>query len=198
MSLALWAYPSGAGFQGGEVPKPLLYYASASSRPDQTTRLPPRHPAAFHDLPRRTLLFLGCAEWLELLAIQRGCPPWYQIFQASPQIPAVLLRPHLPTTAVFVRPSRAGRPRDFHPFDIYRVGVVTHAPVSTSPNIVFSRYGPVGSQKGGQRAATCEGVEVGSLTPQRSSYAAPALLEACGSRQCPLASHDVRGPLSWG
>jgi len=39
--------------------------------------------------------------------------------------------------------------------------------------------------KRGQRAATCEGVEVGNHTPQRSSYAAPALLEACGSRQCP-------------
>lgn len=128
---------------------------------------------------------MGTLCGLSYTEIQGGCPPWYQIFQASPQIPAGLLRPHLPTTAVFVRPSRAGRPRDFHPFDIYRVGVVTHAPVSTSPNIVFSRYGPVGSQKGGQRAATCEGVEAGNHTPQRSSYAAPALLEACGSRQCP-------------
>lgn len=36
-----------------------------------------------------------------------------------------------------------------------------------------------------RRAATCEGVEAGNHTPQRSSYAAPALLEARGFRQCP-------------
>jgi len=54
---------------------------------------------------------------------------------------------------------------------MYRVGVVTHAPVSTSPNI--------------NNQFDAEAIEGGSLTPPRRSHAAPALLEARGFRQCP-------------
>jgi hypothetical protein len=67
-------------------------------------------------------------------AISPACASEYQVIQVSPLTPAPFLTPQQPTARDTVRPSRAARCRDFHPFAHGRVTPVTWRPVSVSPD----------------------------------------------------------------
>jgi hypothetical protein len=71
---------------------------------------------------------------LSYASISSACANEYQTIQISPRVPAPLPTPQKPTTQDTVRPSRAARCRDFHPFAHGRVTPVTWRPVSVSPD----------------------------------------------------------------
>ena len=108
----------------------------------------------------------GAITGLSYPAILKGCPSKYQGFQLSPQPPDTSRCPQQPTSSAHVRPLRAAHARDFHPFTVIRVRCVTTSPVSVSPNPSFF--------------CLVDWVEGWNYTIQRPTYAAPALLEACG------------------
>jgi hypothetical protein len=81
-------------------------------------------------------------------AISRACASEYQVFQISPHTPASFLTPQQPTARDTVRPFRAARRRDFHPFTHSRVTPVTWRPVSVSPNFIPRRFERIGSKEG--------------------------------------------------
>jgi hypothetical protein len=132
------------------------------------------HPAACYDLPRRTLLCLGHALWLELLAIQGGCPPGYRVRQVSPCDPCRITT----TSAAHHRGTRLTLPSQPCP----GFSPVRH--VQGCPGYPGARFDVAQHQ---QLSFDAEAIEGGSLTPPRRSYAAPALLAARGFRQCPRA-----------
>lgn len=70
-------------------------------------------------------------------AISSACAHEYRVIQVSPHTPASLPTPQQPTAWDIVRPSRAARCRDFHPFAHDRVIPVTWQPVSVSPNVIL-------------------------------------------------------------
>lgn len=67
-------------------------------------------------------------------SISSACANEYQTIQISPHVPAPLPTPQKPTTQDTVRPSRAARCRDFHPFAHGGVTPVAWRPVSVSPD----------------------------------------------------------------
>lgn len=90
---------------------------------------------ALADLPRR--IHFGClcsVTRLSYTATHRACAPWCRSRQISPCDPVTLLPPQQPTCREPVRPSRACRAGDFHPFPCSRVSRVATTPVSMSPN----------------------------------------------------------------
>ena len=91
---------------------------------------------------------------LSYAGTHRGCPPWCQSRQVSPCDPAMFPWPHQPTCVVSVRPFRAARTGDFHPFSNGRARRIAAPPVSVSPS-------PAGSM--------ADRVEEGNFTLQRPS-----------------------------
>lgn len=136
--LAYASRPTGR-FHRPEIPKQLGYYGIGSACMARPARswLSVSHPAASS---REAVTRLSYP------AISTGCPVEYQVIQVSPQTPDASRRPQQPTCQARVRPLRAAPQRDLHPFVTARVGTVTRAPVSVSPNP--RRSGRIGSKAG--------------------------------------------------
>lgn len=137
--LAYASRPTGR-FHRPEIPKQLGYYGIGSACMARPARswLSVSHPAASS---REAVTRLSYP------AISTGCPVEYQVLQVSPPTPDASRRPQQPTCQAGVRPLRAAPQRDFHPFVTARVGTVTRAPVSVSPNPRRSSW-RIGSKAG--------------------------------------------------
>ncbi len=89
----------------------------------------PRLYTSYPDAPSS-----GAITGLSYTTIRKACALRYQVLQISPQTPDTSRCPQQPTCRVQVRRSLAAPDWDLHPFNLNRVGTVTCAPLSVSPN----------------------------------------------------------------
>lgn len=139
-----------------------------------------RLASTYRDAPSR-----GAITRLSCTAIRPAFARRYQTLQISPQVPDASRRPQQPTCSALVVRSPAPPAGDLHPLPHGRVGLVTQAPVSVSPNPRRSRR-RIGSKRTFQSPAP--------FVAWRAELPAPRF----GVASPPVGDRGVSGGRWWG